>query len=89
MIRIRTGSENGTASASISDQGPGIAAEHLPHLFDRFYRADASRNRNQGGAGLGLAICQTIAKAHGGHMTVASEVGHGSTFGISLPSDKV
>lgn len=89
VIRIRTGSENGTASASISDQGPGIAAEHLPHLFDRFYRADASRNRNQGGAGLGLAICQTIAKAHGGHMTVASEVGHGSTFGISLPSDKV
>ena len=86
IIRMSTGSSDGKAFARIADEGPGIAAEHLPHLFDRFYRADASRNRHQGGAGLGLAICQTIAKAHGGQMTVTSELGRGSTFGLDLPA---
>lgn len=85
IIRISAGTSDGQSYASIADQGPGIPAEHLPHLFDRFYRADASRNRNQGGAGLGLAICQTIAKAHGGQMTVTSEVDNGSTFTVHLP----
>lgn len=85
VIRICTGASDDQSYATITDKGPGIAAEHLPHLFDRFYRADTSRNRSQGGAGLGLAICQTIAKAHGGQMIVTSEVGHGSTFGLNLP----
>jgi signal transduction histidine kinase len=72
--------------AWVSDNGPGIAASHLPHLFERFYRADASRNRNSGGAGLGLAISRTIALAHGGTLEVTSAVGEGSTFTLSLPS---
>jgi heavy metal sensor kinase len=84
-IRVTTGRQDGEVFARVMDEGPGIAAEHLPHLFDRFYRAEASRNRNTGGAGLGLAICQTIAHAHGGRMTVESEVGKGSTFAIVLP----
>ena len=84
-IQIATGTLEGEAFVRVTDQGPGIAAEHLPYLFDRFYRAEASRNRNTGGAGLGLAICQTIAKAHGGRMAVESEVGKGSTFSLRVP----
>lgn len=70
---------------SVSDTGPGIASEHLPHLFDRFYRADPSRSRATGGSGLGLAIVKHLVEAHGGQVEVASEVGRGSTFVIRLP----
>lgn len=86
-IRLHTGRENGCALVSVTDTGPGIAAEHLPHLFERFYRADASRNRAAGGgAGLGLAICKTLAETHGGTLEVQSREGHGSTFTLRLPS---
>jgi two-component system, OmpR family, sensor kinase len=71
---------------SVADEGPGIAPEHLPHLFERFYRADPSRTRMSGGAGLGLAIVASIVDSLGGTATVASEVGHGATFTISLPA---
>jgi two-component system sensor histidine kinase BaeS len=69
----------------VSDTGPGIAAEHLPHLFDRFYRADPSRSRATGGSGLGLAITKHLIEAHSGQVSVTSTVGRGSTFGLALP----
>jgi signal transduction histidine kinase len=70
---------------AVHDQGVGIAPEHLPRLFDRFYRVDTARNRAHGGAGLGLAIVKTIAEAHGGGVKVESALGKGSTFTLRLP----
>ena len=69
----------------VRDSGPGIAPEHLPHLFERFFRVDRGRSRAQGGSGLGLAIAQTIAQAHGGQLSVESAPGKGSTFTAILP----
>mgnify|MGYP001248639094 CR=1 FL=1 len=72
---------------TVADTGEGIPADHLPHIFDRFYRTDPARSRDQGGAGLGLAIARAIIEAHGGQIRVASEgmPGRGSTFTIQLP----
>jgi signal transduction histidine kinase len=84
-VTICTSAEATSATVSISDTGPGIAPEHLPKVFDRFYRADLSRNRRTGGAGLGLAICKAIADAHGGTLEVANNAGQGSTFTLRLP----
>ena len=70
---------------SVSDQGPGVPREHLPRLFERFYRVDKARSRDLGGTGLGLAIVKHIAQAHGGRVSVDSVVGQGSTFRIHLP----
>jgi heavy metal sensor kinase len=72
----------------VQDQGPGIDLEHQQHLFNRFYRSDDARDRNNGGAGLGLAICKRIIDAHGGHIDVVSELGHGASFTIELPLSK-
>ncbi len=69
----------------VADTGEGIAADHVDHVFDRFYRADASRARATGGSGLGLAIARELVLAHGGDITVTSQVGVGSTFRIVLP----
>jgi signal transduction histidine kinase len=76
-----------TAQFSVKDTGIGIAAADLPYIFDRFWRADRSRSRasERGGFGLGLAICQWIAHAHGGSLTVQSRLGRGSTFTALLP----
>ncbi len=76
---------DGQVRVTVSDNGPGIAAEHLPRLFERFYRVDKARSRQLGGTGLGLAIVKHIAQVHGGRAEVASEVGRGSTFTIILP----
>jgi signal transduction histidine kinase len=71
---------------TIQDTGDGIDAEHLPYLFNRFYRTDSARDRDHGGAGLGLAIVRALVEAHGGQVAVASAGrGQGSTFTISLP----
>ena len=70
---------------TIADTGVGIAPEHLPHLFDRFYRAEQARTTR--GAGLGLAIAQEIAKAHGGKITVTSQSGDGTIFSVNFPLD--
>lgn len=70
----------------VSDQGPGISRNHLPRLFERFYRVDRARSRSLGGTGLGLAIVKHIAQAHGGKVSVESTPGKGSTFSIFLPN---
>jgi signal transduction histidine kinase len=70
---------------SVADTGEGISAEHLPHIFERFYRVETSRARSEGGAGLGLAIVKQMVQAHGGEVRVESQTGKGSTFYISLP----
>jgi len=70
---------------SIQDNGPGIAPEHLPYVFDRFYRADESRSSSSGGRGLGLAIARSYTEAHGGRIWVESELGKGSTFNVFIP----
>jgi signal transduction histidine kinase len=70
----------------VVDTGTGIPADDLPHVFDRFWRADASRTRATGGSGLGLAICRELVEAHGGHITATSTLGEGSTFTVHLPA---
>ncbi|MGK9267776.1 HAMP domain-containing protein [Bacillus inaquosorum] len=70
----------------IADNGTGIAPEHLPHLFNRFYRADPSRSRKYGGSGLGLAITKSIIDSHNGTIDVKSEIGRGTVFLIRLPA---
>jgi two-component system sensor histidine kinase BaeS len=74
-----------TIRISVTDTGEGIAADDLPHVFERFYRAGRSRDRATGGTGLGLAIAQSIARLHGGEITAKSKLGIGSTFTVSLP----
>jgi two-component system phosphate regulon sensor histidine kinase PhoR len=74
---------------TITDQGIGIAQQHLPRLFERFYRVDKARSRKHGGTGLGLAIVKHIAQAHGGKVTVESQPGQGSIFRIHLPADLI
>jgi two-component system phosphate regulon sensor histidine kinase PhoR len=69
----------------VEDSGEGIPAQHLERLFERFYRVDRARSREMGGTGLGLAIVKHLARAHGGEVTVTSELGKGSTFTIELP----
>ena len=69
----------------VQDFGPGIASEHLPRIFERFYRVDKARSRETGGTGLGLAIVKHIVLNHGGAVRVESTVGHGSFFFFSLP----
>lgn len=71
---------------TVADTGAGIAPEHLPYVFERFYRADPSRTRTTGGAGLGLTIARQIVEAHGCQITAESEPGHGSRFTFSLPA---
>ncbi len=69
----------------VRDFGPGIASEHLPRLFERFYRVDKARSRESGGTGLGLSIAKHIMLAHGGMITAESELNHGCTFVFSIP----
>jgi two-component system sensor histidine kinase BaeS len=83
LTAARTGPE---VVFTVADDGEGITAEHLPHLFERFYRADYARDRGRGGSGIGLAIVKALTEAHGGHVSVTSRgPGHGTTFTVSVP----
>lgn len=84
-ISVECRKETDHFTLSVRDQGNGIAAEHLPRIFERFYRVDKARSRKLGGTGLGLAIVKHIAQVHGGSVSVQSEVGKGSIFSIILP----
>ena len=86
-VTLRAESSEGRVILSVEDEGPGIAAVHLPRLFERFYRVDKARSRELGGTGLGLAIVKHIALMHGGVAEVESAPGRGSTFRIVLPQD--
>jgi two-component system phosphate regulon sensor histidine kinase PhoR len=84
-VTICCSEENGRAIIRVSDQGCGIEAEHLPRLFERFYRVDKARSRQAGGSGLGLAIVKHIVQIHHGRVAVESTPGKGSEFIVSLP----
>jgi heavy metal sensor kinase len=95
QVIVQAEQDGRQATISIHDTGPGIPAEHLPHLFERFYRVESDRSRwrhdnghenGENGAGLGLAIAYEIARAHGGNLTVQSDVGNGTTFFVQLPA---
>lgn len=85
-IRIVVGRNGLDAWIAVSDEGPGIAVEHRQRIFERFYRIDAARTREDGGAGLGLALVQWAVSSHGGRVEVESEPGKGSTFRIVVPA---
>ena len=75
----------GRIEVRVGDDGPGIPSEALPRVFERFYRVDKARSRDQGGTGLGLAIVKHIVQAHGGEVGVKSELGKGAAFTFTLP----
>jgi signal transduction histidine kinase len=84
-VTISAARGDGQVAVAVADTGPGIPAEHLPRLFDRFYRVDTARSRDDGGTGIGLAIARSIVEAHGGRIRAESEPGRGSTFTFELP----
>lgn len=84
-IHISLHARNSEAKLTVRDNGSGISAEHIPHVFERFYRSDSSRTRKYGGSGLGLSITQSIVEAHNGAISVESTPGEGTSFIITLP----
>jgi len=84
-VRVSAMHEGGSAVVAVADTGVGIAPEHLPHIFDRLYRADSARDRASGGTGLGLAIVKGLADALGAEVQVQSTPGEGSTFRVVIP----
>jgi two-component system phosphate regulon sensor histidine kinase PhoR len=84
-VTLRCQWQGAEISIAVQDEGEGIAAEHLPHLGERFYRADKARSRDTGGSGLGLAIVAQILERHNGRLGVTSEIGRGSIFTVFLP----
>jgi heavy metal sensor kinase len=84
-VDVSVRGHEGIAVLEVSDNGAGISMQALPHVFERFYRADKARSRNSGGAGLGLAIAKAICTAHGAEIKVSSEEGRGSRFTVELP----
>ena len=77
---------DGRVEASVKDTGTGIPLEHLPRIFDRFYRAEEARTRAGGGTGLGLSIARDLARAQGGELTVESTPARGASFTLRLPT---
>jgi two-component system OmpR family sensor kinase len=87
-IEIAVSRENGLARLSVADHGPGLPTDQLEKIFEPFYRADPSRNRDSGGAGLGLSIVNAVVSAHGGKVKVKETSGGGATFEVELPLAK-
>ncbi|KMO72883.1 MAG: HAMP domain-containing histidine kinase [Mycolicibacterium rufum] len=86
LVTVELTHTAGEVMFTVADNGDGIAAEHVPHVFERFYRADSARARNHGGSGIGLAIVKALTEAHGGHVSVASRgPGQGTTFTVTVP----
>jgi two-component system sensor histidine kinase BaeS len=86
-VTVRAKPDNGHVVLEVADTGPGIPPADQPYLFERFWRADQSRNRNSGGSGLGLAIVRQLVELHGGSIGVESKLGAGATFRVSLPAE--
>jgi signal transduction histidine kinase len=84
-VTVSAHRQNGSVEVQVADTGVGIPQEHLPRLFERFYRADPARSREDGGTGIGLAIARSVVEAHGGHISAVSEPGKGSVFTFDLP----
>ncbi len=84
-VWVRLRRTDSVAQIIVADNGPGVAVEHVPHLFERFYRVDKARERSSGSTGLGLAIVKYLVEAHGGSVSVSSDEGRGTTFTILLP----
>ena len=85
-VTVSARRRNGSVEVVVADTGSGISAEHLPRLFERFYRADPARARGDGGTGIGLAIARSVVEAHGGQIRARSQPGRGSVFTFDLPS---
>ena len=88
LVRLAVAQDDAATTLTVADTGVGISAEDQEHVFERFYRVDKARSRRLGGSGLGLSICQSIVEAHGGRITVRSEVGQGTRFAVRLPRDQ-
>ena len=84
-VDVTVEAKDGQGALVVTDHGPGIAAEHLPRLTERFYRVDAGASRAKGGTGLGLALVKHIVAHHRGRLSIESEIGKGATFRVSLP----
>jgi len=85
VVTVSATRGNGSCQVSVQDTGPGIPQEHLPLVFERFYRVDPSRSRDDGGTGIGLAIARSVVEAHGGRIWAESGDAGGSTFRFVLP----
>jgi two-component system OmpR family sensor kinase len=85
-VRVKVAGAQGAAVLFVGDTGRGIAPEDLPHIFERFYRADKARSSAAGRTGLGLSITKAIVEAHGGTIEVATVPGEGSTFTVRFPN---
>jgi signal transduction histidine kinase len=85
-VTVTASRHDGAVDVAVSDTGPGIAPEHLPRLFERFYRVDEARSRDDGGTGIGLTIARSVVEAHGGRIWAESELGRGATFTFELPA---
>jgi two-component system sensor histidine kinase BaeS len=86
VVTMSAHAEGARVAIEVSDTGDGIEPEHLPNVFERFYRADPSRSRASGGAGLGLAIVRSLVEAHGGEVRIASEIGRGTRVTLYFPA---
>ncbi|MDZ4864876.1 MAG: ATP-binding protein [Gemmatimonadota bacterium] len=85
-ITLRTAAEEGGVTIAVRDTGSGIPSDHLSRIFERFYRADAARAREEGGTGLGLAIVKHLVEAHDGRVSAASQVGKGTEISCWFPA---
>jgi heavy metal sensor kinase len=84
-VEVQCETQNGCADLIVTDTGIGIPSEHIPHIFERFYRVDPARSREAGGTGLGLSICRVIAQSHGGTIRLESNAGQGTRVIVTLP----